>query len=233
MPKINSGTLYVVSTPIGNLEDITRRALDSLKIVDYILCEDTRITKRLLLKYSIKAKLVSYNEKNEHNRISKVIDDLNNNFNIALVSDAGTPCISDPGYRLVSHIKKNNLDFNVLPLPGPSAAISALSVSGLPSDSFYFVGFLPKKKGRQKKINQIKEIDSSIILYEAPYRINKTLSDLYLYLGDRKIFIAREMTKMYEQYFYGTIKSMIDQNIHINPKGEYVIIIAKEGYLVE
>ena len=233
MPKINLGTLYVVSTPIGNLEDITGRALDSLKTVDYILCEDTRVTKRLLLKYSIQAKLVSYNEKNEHNRISKVIDDLNNNFNIALVSDAGTPCISDPGYRLVSHIKKNNLDFNVLPLPGPSAAISALSVSGLPSDSFYFVGFLPKKKGRQKKINQIKEIDSSIILYEAPYRINRTLSDLYSYLGDRKIFIAREMTKIYEQHFYGTIKSMIDQNIHINTKGEYVIIIAKEGYLVE
>ena len=233
MPKINLGTLYVVSTPIGNLEDITRRALDSLKTVNYILCEDTRVTRRLLLKYSIQAKLVSYNEKNEHNKISKVIDDLKNNFKIALVSDAGTPCISDPGYRLVSHIKKNNLDFNVLPLPGPSAAISALSVSGLPSDSFYFVGFLPKKKGRQKKINLIKEIDSSIILYEAPYRINRTLSDLYSYLGDRKIFIAREMTKIHEQHFYGTIKSMIDQNIHINPKGEYVIIIAKEGYLVE
>ena len=233
MPKINLGTLYVVSTPIGNLEDITRRALDSLKIVDYILCEDTRITKRLLLKYNIESKLISFNEKNEHNRISNVIDDLNNNFNIALVSDAGTPCISDPGYRLISHIKENNLDFNVLPLPGPSAAISALSVSGLPSDSFYFVGFLPKKKGRQKKINQIKEIDSSIILYEAPYRVNKTLSDLYSCFGDRKIFIAREMTKMYEQHYYGTIKSMIDHNIHINPKGEYVIIIAKEGYLVE
>ena len=113
-------------------------------------------------------------------------------------------------------------------------SISALSVSLVDCLRyyFYFVGFLPKKKGRQK-INQIKEIDSSIILYEAPYRINKTLSDLYLYLGDRMIFIAREMTKMYEQYFYGTIKSMIDQNIHINPKGEYVIIIAKEGYLVE
>tara|TARA_A100001011_G_C14101261_1_gene752914 strand:+ start:93 stop:794 length:702 start_codon:yes stop_codon:yes gene_type:complete len=233
MPEINLGTLYVISTPIGNLEDITSRALDILKTVDYILCEDTRVTKRLLLKYNIDSKLISFNEENEHNRISKVIDDLNNNFKIGLVSDAGTPCISDPGYRLVSNIKKNNLDFNVLPLPGPSAAIAALSVSGLPSDCFYFVGFLPKKKGRQKKLKQIKEIDSSIILYEAPYRINKTLSDLYTCLGDRKIFIAREMTKIYEQHYYGTIKSMIDQNIHVNPKGEYVIIIAKEGYLVE
>ena len=152
MSAVDIGDLYVVSTPIGNLEDISSRALEILQKVDYVLCEDTRITKKLLNQYNISSKLISYNENNENRRIPKIIDDLNSNLNFALVTDAGTPCISDPGFRLISYIKENNLGINVLPVPGATASIAALSVSGLPSDSFYFVGFLPKKKGRIKKI---------------------------------------------------------------------------------
>ena len=177
--------------------------------------------------------MVSYNEKNEINKISKVASDLNNNIDIALVSDAGTPCISDPGFRLISHIKENCLDVNVLPIPGATAGVAALSVSGLPSDSFFFVGFLPKKKGRKKKIKELQLLKCSIILYESPYRLNRTLINLYDILGNRKIFISREMTKLFEEYIYSDFQTLVEKNIQNNPKGEYVIIIAKEGYKSE
>ena len=233
MSKVDIGTLYVVSTPIGNLTDITSRSLEIFKTVDYILCEDTRITKKIFNKYNISAKMISYNEKNEINKISKVVNDLNNSFKIALVSDAGTPCISDPGFRLISYIKENNLDINVFPIPGATASIAALSVSGLPSDSFFFLGFLPKKKGRNKKIKELQSLKCSIILYESPYRLNKTLIDLYHVLGNRKVFIGREMTKLFEEYVYSDLQSFIDDDTKDSPKGEYVIIIAKEGYRSE
>ena len=168
MSKMSTGTLYVVSTPIGNLEDISIRSLEIFKSVNYILCEDTRVTKKILNQYNISAKMISYNEKNEINKISKVIGDLNNKFKIALVSDAGTPCISDPGFRLISYIKENSLNIRVFPIPGATAGIAALSVSGLPSDSFFFVGFLPKKKGRNNKIKKLQKLKCSIILYESP-----------------------------------------------------------------
>ena len=177
--------------------------------------------------------MISYNEKNEINKISKVVNDLNNSFKIALVSDAGTPCISDPGFRLISYIKENNLDINVFPVPGATASIAALSVSGLPSDSFFFLGFLPKKKGRNKKIKELQSLKCSIILYESPYRLNKTLIDLYHVLGNRKVFIGREMTKLFEEYVYSDLQSFIDDDTKDSPKGEYVIIIAKEGYRSE
>ena len=177
--------------------------------------------------------MVSYNEKNEIKKISKIVSDLNNNMDIALVSDAGTPCISDPGFRLISHIKENSLDINVFPIPGATAGVAALSVSGLPSDSFFFVGFLPKKKGRKKKIKELQLLKCSIILYESPYRLNRTLIDLYDILGNRKIFISREMTKLFEEYIYSDFQTLIERNIQENPKGEYVIIIAKEGYKSE
>ena len=233
MSTVEIGILYVVSTPIGNLKDINNRALDILSEVDYILCEDTRVTKRILNQYNITSKLVSYNESSEIRKIPKVVEDLNKNYKIALVSDAGTPCISDPGFRLISHIKENNLNINVYPIPGATASIAALSVSGLPSDSFYFLGFLPKKKGRNKKINELKNIESSIILYESPYRVNKTLSDLFHILGNRKVFVSREMTKLYEEYCYSDLETMANKTSNKNPKGEYVIIIAKEGYKCE
>ena len=177
--------------------------------------------------------MVSYNENSEIRKIPRIIEDLNENYKIALVSDAGTPCVSDPGFRLISHIKENNLDINVFPIPGATASIAALSVSGLPSDSFYFVGFLPKKKGRNKKINELKDIGCSIILYESPYRVNKTLSDLFDILGNRKVFVSREMTKLYEEYSYNDLETMVASNSQKNPKGEYVIIVAKQGYKCE
>ena len=233
MPKVDTGTLHVVSTPIGNLQDITHRAIKVLVSVQYILCEDTRVTKKILNQYNISTKLISYNEKNEIKKISKVISDLNNNFEIALVSDAGTPCISDPGFRLISHIKEKCLDVDVLPIPGATAGIAALSVSGLPSDSFYFVGFLPKKKGRNKKIKELQLLKCSIILYESPYRLNRTLIDLYEILGNRKIFISREMTKLFEEYTYTDLKAFVESDTQNTPKGEHVLIIAKEGYKSE
>ena len=230
MSAVDIGDLYVVATPIGNLQDISYRALEILQKVDYVLCEDTRTTKKLLNQYDISSKLISYNENNENRRIPKIIDDLNSNLNLALVTDAGTPCISDPGFRLISYIKENNLGINVLPVPGATASIAALAVSGLPSDSFYFVGFLPKKKGRIKKIKEFKDIKSSIILYESPYRVNKTLSDLFDILGNRKVFVSREMTKLYEEYSYSDLKTLVANSDHKTPKGEFVIVLAKEGY---
>ena len=230
MSKVDFGILYVVSTPIGNLEDITYRAIKILSSVNYILSEDTRVTKKILERYQIKNKMISYNEKNEIKKINKIINDLNNNLNIAIVSDAGTPCISDPGFRLISNIRDNQLPISILPIPGATAAIAALSVSGLPSDNFYFVGFLPKKKGRIKKINELSLIDASIIIYESPYRVNKTLEDLYKIFGNRKVFISREMTKFFEEYTYLNLESMINSDYVKNPKGEYVIIVAKKGF---
>jgi len=233
MSTVNIGTLYVVSTPIGNLEDINSRALHILRDVDYVLCEDTRVTKKILRKYSITSNLISLNEKNEIKKIPKIVADLDNDKRIALVSDAGTPCISDPGFRLISHIKESNYLFNIIPIPGATASIAALSVSGLPSDSFYFTGFLPKKKGRNKKLKEISKFDCSIILYESPYRVNRTLSDLLLYLGNRKIFIAREMTKLFEEYHYGDLLTFVENKNEKKLKGEFVIIIAKKGYKCE
>ena len=148
---MNPGSLFVVSTPIGNLDDITHRAISVLKDVDCIICEDTRITKRLLDKYNISSRMVTYNDYNEIKKVEVITNLLLDGLNIALVSDAGTPCVSDPGYRLISNIKKNHLEISVISIPGASAVISSLSISGLPSDCFYFIGFLPKKKGRQKK----------------------------------------------------------------------------------
>ena len=199
---MNSGSLFIVSTPIGNLDDITFRAVKVLQDVDCIICEDTRVTKRLLDKYDIKSKLVTCNEYNETKKVDMLTRIILDGSNVALVSDAGTPCISDPGYRLISNIKKNNLAISVVSIPGASASISSLSISGLPSDCFYFIGFLPKKKGRQKKIKELLDCNCSTIIYESPMRIKKTLKDLFFILGNRKIFISREMTKLYEENFY-------------------------------
>jgi len=224
------GLLYIIATPIGNLDDISYRSIKTLSSVDYILAEDTRVTKKILDRYNLKKKLISFNEKNERNKIDTIISDLKKSKNIALVSDAGTPCISDPGFRLISAIKENKLPISVLPIPGASAGIAALSVSGLPSDNFYFVGFLPKKKGRIKKIKELSLIDSSIILYESPYRVKKTLLNLYEEFGNRKVFIAREMTKLFEEYIYIDLKTITILDEMIKSKGEYVIIIAKKGF---
>ena len=224
------GSLFVVSTPIGNLDDITYRAIKILNDVDCILCEDTRITKRLLDKYNIRSKMITHNEYNESKKINSISQLLMNGSTIALVSDAGTPCISDPGYRLISYIKKKHPEIGVISIPGPSASTASLSISGLPSDCFYFIGFLPKKKGRQKKIKELFSFEGSAIIYESPKRILKTLNDLFAILGNRRIFIAREMTKMHEETFYTDLESASSGDIKLKEKGEYVIVVAKGGY---
>tara|TARA_Y100000994_G_scaffold244867_1_gene245475 strand:+ start:597 stop:1280 length:684 start_codon:yes stop_codon:yes gene_type:complete len=224
------GSLFVISTPIGNLDDITYRAVKILNDVDYVVCEDTRVTKRLFDKYDIDVKMITQNEYNENKKIDLISKLLVDGANIALVTDAGTPCISDPGYRLISNIKKEYSEIKVIPVPGPSAVVSSLSISGLPSDCFYFIGFLPKKKGRQKKLKEISFFEGSIIIYESPKRVLKTIKDLFNILGNRKVFIAREMTKIYEETFYTNLQSVSSGEIILKEKGEYVIVLAKAGY---
>lgn len=223
-----SGVLYVVSTPIGNLNDISHRAIDILTAVDFIASEDTRHTRNLLNHYSINTKLVSYHEWNEEKRCEEFMHQISIGKVIALVTDAGTPCISDPGFRIVRMFKKNGLE--VKTVPGPNAAISALSISGLPTDSFYFEGFLPKKKGRKSRIEFLKTLDCSIILFESPHRIQKTLSDIHQNMGKRFVSVCRELTKKFEEVETGSINELIIKYQNRIPKGEFVIIIAKNGF---
>ena len=229
---MKQGTLFVVATPIGNLEDITFRAIKILSSVNTIVCEDTRITRKILNKFDIKGKLVSCNEFSETAKISQIHKLLTAGLDVALVTDAGTPCISDPGFRLISYLRETNEKISILPIPGPSALTAAISVSGLPSDSLYFVGFLPKKKGRLKKITELSSLDSTLVVYESPFRINKTIADLYESFGNRKIFIAREMTKLYEDAYYGDFKTFLEEKDPMKMKGEFVIVISKTGYKV-
>jgi len=221
---MDKGKLYIVATPIGNLGDISFRAVETLKVVDFIICEDTRITKILLNHYQISKPFVVVNAHNETKVISKILDRVDAGESCALVSDAGTPCISDPGIRLVNQAQSNGI--NVVGIPGANAAILALSISGLPTDSFVFEGFLPQKKGRQKKLQQLAQEERSIILYESTYRIKKMLGELNEYMPDRQIFIARELTKMFEETLRGTA-SEIRNNLNDKIiKGEFVVIIA-------
>ena len=176
-----SGILYIVSTPIGNLDDVSIRALSILKEVAIIAAEDTRVTKRLLNKFDITSKCISYNNYNENTKYSYLISLLNDNKNIALVSDAGSPCISDPGYKVVNAARLENI--NVVSIPGANSPISALSISGLPTNRFYFEGFLPKKKGRNKRFDFIKDLDCSIIIFESPIRLQKTLNEIFSQLS--------------------------------------------------
>ena len=224
-----AGTLYIISTPIGNLGDITYRALEVLKNLDCLACEDTRVTKKLLNHYKINLRLISYNDINEKLMVGKLTERLNNNENIGLVSDAGTPGISDPGYRLVNacHIK----NINVVSIPGASSAIASLSISGLPTDNFYFCGFLPKKKGRKTKFEFLLSIPGTIVIFESPYRVLKTLNDIYSYMGNRVVSVCKELTKIHESVFLGNVKDIINNFDNKNKlKGEFVILISKEGY---
>ena len=224
-----AGKLYIVSTPIGNLNDISKRALEVLSDANAIAAEDSRITNRLLNHYNIKNKVISYNNFNENTKFEYLLDLLRNNLNIALVSNAGTPCISDPGYRVVNGAIKENIE--VLSVPGPSSVTSALSISGIPSDKFYFEGFLPKKKGRQKRLNYLKSLDCTIIIFESPNRIVKTLFEIEEKLGNRVISICKEVTKIHESVNVGYIKD-IKNSFSDSIKGEHIILIAKEGYCI-
>lgn len=218
------GNLHIVATPIGNLSDITFRALETLKNVDFILCEDTRVTSILLKKYEIEKPLYVLNAGNEDKKVDMYLNYIMDGKDAALVSDAGTPTISDPGCRIINKAKK--LGIKIIGIPGASAAITALSMSGLPSDSFVFEGFLPQKKGRQTKLKQLAIEERTIVFYESMYRIEKLLNELNEYLPNRLIIVFRELTKMFEEYWEGTPKEIIDSLSTKVIKGEFVVIIA-------
>lgn len=222
------GKLYIVSTPIGNLNDVSKRSIEVLNDVDLIAAEDTRVTKKILSTYKIKNKLITYNNFNEFNQSNKILKLLLDGNNVALVSDSGTPCISDPGYRIVNSALLNNI--KVLSIPGPSSVISALSISGLPTDKFYFEGFLPKKKGLKKRLDFLSTLDATIIIFESPKRLVKTLIKIESIMGNRIISVCKEITKYYETTFLGDIISIINTLENKSIKGEYVILVAKEGY---
>lgn len=223
---MSTGILYIVATPIGNMEDITFRAIKTLKAVDIIAAEDTRHTIKLLNHYDIKNKLISYHEHSDASRRQEIISLLEQGKNIALVSDAGTPLISDPGADLVAEAVKEGIA--VLPIPGASAAIAALSVSGLFKENFVFEGFLPTvNKERNAALMRVSKEARTMVLYEAPHRIEKTLNALKETLGgDRQMVLAREMTKVYEEYIRGTIDEVLARIQQKPPKGEMVVILA-------
>tara|TARA_B100000424_G_C22943574_1_gene502073 strand:+ start:1873 stop:2556 length:684 start_codon:yes stop_codon:yes gene_type:complete len=219
-----SHVLNIVPTPIGNLEDITLRSLDTLKNSDYILCEDTRVSKKLLNKYNIEVQLVSFHSFNEHKTVQKHINQILDGKVVSLISDAGTPSISDPGFLIVRESIKNNIEINCL--PGATALIPAIVNSGISSERFVFEGFLPTKKGRNKRIKNLVDEKRSIVIYESPKRILKLINDLMGFLGeDRKASISRELSKIYQENIRGTLKELYDKLENINIKGEFVIVI--------
>lgn len=223
--------LYVVSTPIGNLKDITLRALEILKEVDFIICEDTRTSGHLLNHFELKKELISLNAHNENRKIQYVIDRILSNQTAALISDAGTPVISDPGIRLVSSCIQNGIE--VIPVPGASALLAALAMSGLPTDSFVFEGFLPQKKGRQTKLKDLANEKRTIVIYESIYRIEKLIKELQEYLPDRYIVICREITKKFEESWRGFPADILNNFSSKTVKGEFVVVIAPYGWRVE
>jgi 16S rRNA (cytidine1402-2'-O)-methyltransferase len=222
------GILYLVSTPIGNLEDITFRAVRILKEADIILAEDTRVTGRLLTHYEIKNRLVSYHTYNEEQRIPQIIQSLREGQHIALVSDAGTPGISDPAHKLVKAAIRANIA--IVPVPGATAAITALVASGLPTNRFVFEGFLPKKKGRQTTLKFLNEEPGTIILYETAPRLQKTIEDIVEHCGNRYIVVSRELTKKFEEFTRGYAKNLLDEFKTRRLKGEMVLLIAGKDF---
>ncbi len=219
---------YVVGTPIGNLEDITYRAVRILGEVDMILCEDTRVTINLLNKYGIKKPTMSYHSQSKLAKLDKIIEMISEGKTLALVSDAGTPTISDPGSVLVSKIRETFSDVEVVAIPGASALVSALSISGLPASEFLFLGFLPHKKGRETLFKEIATTERTIVFYESPHRIIKSLESLKKYVGERKIVIARELSKIYEQIVSGNADEILSYFAKNTDKvrGEFVVLVS-------
>lgn len=218
------GILYFVPTPVGNLEDMTFRAIKTLKEVDYILCEDTRTSGVLLKHFEISKPLKSYHLHNEHHTTEKVVKDLQNGQNIALITDAGTPGISDPGFLLARACADAGLE--MICLPGATAFVPALVVSGLPNNEFLFVGFLPQKKGRQTKLKQLSEEKKTIVLYESPHKINTTLEQIKEFFGEgTKVSLSREISKKFEETKRGTIEKLIAFSQSRTLKGEIVLVI--------
>jgi 16S rRNA (cytidine1402-2'-O)-methyltransferase len=240
---MEKGTLYIVATPLGNMGDITKRAVEILSAVDFVACEDTRVAGGLLHQLNIKKELVSVHQHSSDEKIGFIIRELEGGKSFAYVSDNGTPGISDPGQKLVQMVRHSEAlaeesigsfaiaqdDIRIIPIPGPSALTAAISVSGIVEKEFYFAGFLPKKKGRETKFKELSNLKVPIIIYESAQRIEKTLSDIKKNFGDgAEVFIAREMTKKFEEYWSGDIGSIInDLKSHI-VKGEFVIVVKKK-----
>jgi len=225
---MNKGKLYVVATPIGNLEDITFRAIDTLKKVTFVLAEDTRESYKLFNRYDIKTQLISYRDQNHEKMLGKILEKLDMGLDLALISDCGTPLISDPGFKLIRELRERKYD--VVSIPGPSALTSALSISGLVTDKFTFLGFLPKSNVRRKKLLQeYVDIEGSLIFYESPKRLIKLLDMLKTVFGEKKVGIAKDISKMREMFFYGDIsevsKEIETDDFKENPHGEYVVIL--------
>lgn len=219
---------YVVATPIGNMGDITLRALEVLKNVDLVLCEDTRETGKILHKYEIKKPTMSYHAQSKLAKTDKIFELLREGQNLALVSDAGTPGISDPGAMLISKIKNELPEVEVIPIPGATALITALSASGLPTHEFTFLGFLPHKKGRETLFKEISESKRTVVFYESPHRILKTLEALEKFTPNKKVCIARELTKIYEEIKTGSPKELLEylSKNPIKQKGEFTVLVS-------
>ena len=230
---MNKGKLYIVATPIGNLGDITLRALEILKEVDLVLCEDTRVTKKLLDRYEIKVKTLSYHQHSDAKKVKEIENLLEDGKDLALVTDAGTPGISDPGNYLINELRTclagrqvKNSELKIIAIPGVSAVVTALSISGFPTDKFIFMGFPPHKNKRQKFFNQLAEANYTVVFYESCHRIKKCLNDLEKVLDpNQEIVVCRELTKKFESIYRGTISQLIDQSI--SAKGEFVIVVSK------
>jgi 16S rRNA (cytidine1402-2'-O)-methyltransferase len=220
--RLKMGALFLVATPIGNLGDISRRALEVLSQADLIACEDTRQTIKLLNHFGIEKPLTSYHEFNEQKKAEELAEKLSAEVKIALVSDAGMPAISDPGYRIVRLCRERGIP--VFAIPGPNAAIAAVAASGLPSDQFMFIGFLPSKKNaRREKLKELVNVACTLVFYEAPHRIKDTVDDLFEVLGDRQVCLARELTKIHEEYLFGRLSKVRQQ---VKALGEFVVVVA-------
>lgn len=226
---VSGGALYIVATPIGNLEDITLRALRVLREVDVLFCEDTRVTKKLLARHGISVPTRSYHARSKEAKENEILAALRDGKKAALVSDAGTPTVSDPGAKLVSRIREELPDVPVIPIPGPSAVVAALSGAGFPASDFLFLGFLPHKKGRSTLFREIADSRRTVVFYESPHRIMKTLQSLATHLpAERKVALARELTKIHEEFRFGTPAELIE-SFAKRPdslRGEFVVIVA-------
>lgn len=222
--------LYIVATPIGNLEDITFRALRVLKEVDFILCEDTRVTKNLLSRYSIATSTISFHQHSKEKKYQEIAELLKNNKNLALVTDSGTPGISDPGNELIAFFLEQNIDVAIVPIPGPSAVATAASIAGIPMDKFLFLGFPPHKKGRKTLFTKAAQSEVPVILYESPFRIQRTLQELASVAGqERAVVVCRELTKRFETIERGTLRDVYAAIAKKPAKGEFVIVMSGAG----
>jgi 16S rRNA (cytidine1402-2'-O)-methyltransferase len=224
---VDSGKLYLVPTPIGNVGDITQRALETLREVDLVACEDTRHSGVLLKRLGLKKKLISYHDFNEARRAGQLLTKIRQGMSVAVITDAGSPGVSDPAYRIVQAAIANGVD--IVPLPGATAIIPALTASGLPTDRFFFEGFLPHKSAaRKKRLEKLKDLEHTLVFYESPHRLQKSLGDMLEVLGDRKACLAREISKRYEQFLRGRISDIQIAIADRSVKGEIVLVVGGE-----